>query len=101
MQDVVVPRYGVPDIKAIIEEDETRVESHACIDLVNSFVDLDMFVYSLKSPAAAMALFKHMGVDLDDNWGAANTNQKKMKALWEKLGMWKLDRVNDQDGSSK
>jgi len=50
MQDVVVTRYGVPDIKAIIEEDDANVEPHACIDLVNSFVDIDNFVSSLKSP---------------------------------------------------
>ena len=55
MQDVVVTRYGVPDIKAIIEEDDANVEPHACIDLVNSFVDIDNFVSSLKSPNAAMA----------------------------------------------
>ena len=85
MQNVVVTRYGVPDINAIIEEDDANVESHACIDLVNSFVDIDNVVSSLKSPNAAMALCKHMGVDLDDTWELRILTKKSLRLCGKNL----------------
>ena len=85
MQHVVVTRYGVPDINAIIEEDDANVESHACIDLVNSFVDIDNVVSSLKSPNAAMALCKHMGVDLDDTWELRILTKKSLRLCGKNL----------------